>query len=115
VGVAHTFRGVEVTVMASVVEKDGKLILQTPSLKQEMTLAPLQNKLQWNFKKGAARQPEPDERKAYRKLVAKKNKAKGDEFQVQVTGPLRQTDQGIVLEVREFFLISPQAKGPRKD
>jgi hypothetical protein len=96
--------------MASVVKKDGQLILKMPGLKQEITLAPLQNKLQWNFKKNAPRQPEPDERKAYEELAAKKNQAKGDDFQVEITGPLRQTDQGIVMEVREFFLVSPEMK-----
>ena len=110
VGQAHTFRGVEVTVMASVVKKDGQLILKTPGLSQEITLEPLQNKLQWNFKKNAPRQPEPDERKAYEELTAKKNQAKGDDFQVEITGPIRQTDQGIVMEVREFFLVSPALK-----
>jgi hypothetical protein len=107
VGEAHTYRGVEVTVHASVVEKDGKFILKTPGLKQDLILAPLQNKLQWNFKKNAPRQPEPDEEKAYSDFAAKKRKAKGNDFQVEVTGPLRQTDQGMVLEVREFFLITP--------
>jgi hypothetical protein len=115
VGGAHSFRGVEVTVMASVVKKDGQLILKTPGLKQEITLAPLQKKLQWNFKKNTPRQPEPDERKAYRKLAAKKKKAKADDVQVEVTGPLRQMDNGIVLEVREFFLISPQANPRQRD
>jgi hypothetical protein len=116
VGQAHHFRGVEVTLMAVVVAKDGKLILKTPGLKQELTLAPLQNKLQWNFKKNAARQPEPDERKAYKKLAAKKNKARAeDDFKVEITGPLRQTDQGLVLEVREFFLITSEAKTRRQD
>ena len=94
---------------------DPKLILKTPGLKQDLTLAPLQNKLQWNFKKNAARQPEPDERKAYKKLAAKKKKAKGEDFQVEITGPLRQTDQGLVLEVREFFLISSEAKTRGQD
>jgi hypothetical protein len=115
VGTAHSFRGVEVTVMALVADKDGKLILQTPGLKQDITLAPLQHKLQWNFKKGAARQPEPDEQEAYRKLAAQTKKAKGNEFNVEVTGPLRETDQGFVLEVREFFLIYSQANGRRQD
>jgi hypothetical protein len=115
VGTAHSFRGVEVTVMAAVVQKDGKLILKTPGLKQDITLAPLHNKLQWNFKKRAARQPEPDEREAYRKLAAQAEKAKGNEFNVEVTGPLSETDQGFVLEVREFFLICSEPNGRRQD
>jgi hypothetical protein len=108
VGGAHDFRGVEVTVMAAVVKKDGQLILKTPGLKQEITLAPLQHKLQWNFKKHAPRQPEPDEQKAYEELAAKKNQAERDDFHVEITGPLRQTDQGIVMEVREWFSLLPE-------
>jgi hypothetical protein len=115
VGTAHSFRGVEVTVSASVGKKDGQLILKMPGLKQDITLAPLENKLQWNFKKNAARQPEPDERKAYRMLAAKKKKAKGNDFQVEVTGPLRQTDQGLVIEVREFYLIDSKAMASKQD
>jgi hypothetical protein len=110
VGQAHSFRGVEVTVMASIVKKDGYPILKRPGLKQEITLAPLQNKLQWNFKKNAPRQPERDEREAYEELAGTKNQAKGDDLQVETSGPLRQTDQGIVMEVGEFFLVSPEMK-----
>ena len=77
VGQAHTFRGVEVTVMASVVKKNEQLILKTPGLRQEITLEPLQNKLQWNFKKNAPRQPEPDERKRMRNSRPRSPKRKG--------------------------------------
>jgi hypothetical protein len=110
VGQAHSFRGVEVTVSASVVTTDGKLVLKMPGLKQELTLAPLENKLQWNFKKRAARQPEPDEQMAYRELAAAQRKARGRDIQAEVTGPLRQTEKGLVLEVREFFLIPSELK-----
>jgi hypothetical protein len=107
VGQAHRFRGVEVTVAGSVEMKGDQLSLRIPGIKQDVGLAPLQNKLQWNFKKGAARQPEPDERKAYHKLAKQRQKAKEGDVKVEVTGPLRQVDGAIVLEVREFFLVSP--------
>jgi len=109
VGGAYVFRGVEVTIKASVNEKDGGLVLQTPGITRPVTLARLQHKLQWNFKKASPRQPEQDERDAYQQLAAAKKEAKVSAFRVMVTGPLRMTDKGIVLEIREFFLVSPEA------
>jgi len=47
------------------------LVLQVQGRKQLVTLRPLRHKLQWNLKKRSARQPEPDEREAYRHLSAK--------------------------------------------
>jgi galactose oxidase len=111
---AFQLRGVEVTVKA-LVEKSGKdFCLQIPDVKERVKLVVLQNKLQWNFKKKAARQAEPDEQKAYEVLTLKRNEAKRNDFSVEVTGPLRQTDQGMVLEVREFFLLAaPANAGPK--
>ena len=103
VGKSYEFRGVEVTIRATVEVKDGRLVLQAPGLKEPVALAPLEHRLQWNFKKSAARQPEPDERDAYQQLAARNKEAKGGGFRVEVTGPLRVTDKGPVLEVREFF------------
>jgi hypothetical protein len=91
-------------VLGVVVATDEKLVLKAPGVQQELRLVPLENKLQWNFKKRAARQPEPDEQQAYRALAAEQRKVKGLSVQAEVTGPLRQTEEGLVLEVREFFL-----------
>jgi galactose oxidase len=102
---AYTFRGVEVTIKGLVDEKDGRLTVRAPGLQEVVTLGPLQQKLQWNFKKRSFRQPEPDERDAHRDLVLKKKTAHGKAFSVEVTGPIRRTDQGVVLEVREFFVL----------
>jgi hypothetical protein len=101
VGNVYEFRGIEVTLKGTVREKDGRLVLTAPGLPGPVTLARLRTKIQWNFKKKAARQPEPDERDAYEQLAAEGKKKAGG-FGAQVTGPLRTTDQGPVLEVREF-------------
>jgi hypothetical protein len=113
VGKTYAFRGVEVTIKATVQEKDGSLVLEAPGLTRQVTLGPLEHKLQWNFKKGDARQPEPDERNAYKQLAARRKKAKvAGAFRAEVTGPLRVTDRGVVLEVREFTALPAVAPRP---
>jgi galactose oxidase len=107
VGEVFIFRGVEVTARGTVEGKGDKLLLRVPGVKEPIPLAPLRNKLQWNFRKGAARQPEPDERRAWKGLAAGKRKAKAGTFQVEVTGPLRRSGKKLVLEVREYFPERP--------
>src|SRR5262249_46327806 len=109
VGKTYVFRGVEAALKGSVEDQAGKLLLRVPGLQQSVTLAPLHHKLQWNFKKGSARQPEPDERDAYDQLAAKKTSAKESAFGVEVTGPLRRSGKGFIVEVREVFLIPLEA------
>jgi len=99
----YVFRGVEVTVQGTVEGDDGSLIVRVPGVEQPIQLGPLEHKLQWNSRKKAARQPERDERDAYQQLTAKKNETKAKELSVKVTGPFRNTDKGLLLEVREFF------------
>jgi galactose oxidase len=103
VGQLYVFRGVEATVTGSVEQREGGLVMRIPGLEQPVALLPLEHKLQWNFKRASARQPEPVEQASFNELLAKRGAAKPGEFRVQVTGPLRKTDKGTVLEVREFF------------
>jgi hypothetical protein len=107
VGDAYKFRGIEVTVKGNVEENDGKLVVRVPGLKERLPLRALTEKLQWNFKKAAARQPEPDERDAYAQLTTARQQSKEAGFRVEVTGPLRTVEGGPVLEVREFFALPP--------
>jgi hypothetical protein len=100
---AYGFRGVEVTIEASVVTKDSALFLRLPNQTREIRLAPLRHKLQWNFKKGSPRQPEPDEAAAFESLAAEVRKVSKGELRAMVTGPLVQQDGVSTLEVREFF------------
>jgi hypothetical protein len=96
------FRGVELTVLGTVERAGDALTLRVPGIAQPIALVPLSHKLQWNFKKAAARQAEPDERDAMGQLVAKAKGAGAGPFMVQVTGPFTNTEHGNVLEVREF-------------
>ena len=102
-----TLRGVEVTAGGTVASVNGVLTLQIPGVKDPVPLGPLKNKLQWNSRKKAARQPEPDERDAHDQLAAQLKAAQGGELKAKVTGPLLKSEKGYALEVREFF---PAAK-----
>ena len=100
---AHVFRGVEVTVEGSLEKTDDGFVVRVPGIATPLRLAPLEHKLQWNFKKGAARQPEPDERDA---LAAANKYAKGEPVKVSVTGPLLKKEDRYTLEVREFTRLN---------
>jgi hypothetical protein len=104
VGNAFGFRGVEIAVTGRVINQSGVLLLQAPGLERPIALAPLKNKLQWNFRKGAARQPEPEEAQAYQDLVNESGKASTGTFKVEAIGPLHKTKQGLVIQVREYYL-----------
>jgi galactose oxidase len=104
VGDAFGFRGVEVTVTGALSERDGALTLRADGLKEPITLAPFEHKLQWNFRAGTAREPEPAEAEAYKRLKAAYRKAAGRPEKVELTGPLRAGTRGPVVEVREYFL-----------
>jgi hypothetical protein len=93
----------QMTIKASVEERDGRLVLKALGSGQPVTLAPLRHKLQWNFTKGSRRQPKLDESKAYQRLAARKRGAKASPFRVEVTGPLTKDAAGLVLEVRQFL------------
>jgi galactose oxidase len=107
VGQLYEFRGVEATVEGLVEQNDGGLVVRLPGLEQPVALLPLEHKLQWNFKRGAARQPEPVEQASFDELRARRRAATSGELRVQVTGPLRKTEKGTVLEVRECFPLEP--------
>jgi hypothetical protein len=102
----YTFRGVEVTVDGTVGSDNNGLVVRVPGVKFPITLRPLEHKLQWNSKKGTARQPEPDERDAYQQLESKLRDSKARDIKTRVTGPLRKSDTGYTLEVREFFPLT---------
>jgi hypothetical protein len=103
VGNVYAFRGVEITAEGTVEVDGDTLALRVPGLAQPLPLAPLRDKLQWNFKKSSARQPEPDERDAHAQLAARKKAARVGPLRAQVTGPLKKSGSGYALEVREFF------------
>jgi galactose oxidase len=106
-GQTYVLRGVEVTVEGTLEGQGDSLAVRVPGVDQPITLAPLRHKLQWNFKKAAARQPEPDELDAFSQLAVKQKDAKNATYKLHVTGPLRKADSGYVLEVREFIPLNP--------
>jgi hypothetical protein len=109
VGQGYAFRGVEVTVIATVAGDNSGLVLRVPGVERPVALRPLEHKLQWNARKDAPRQLEPDERDAYGQLASKVKDSQGGELKVMVTGPLRKSDTGYTVEVREFFPLTREA------
>jgi hypothetical protein len=107
VGESYVFRGVEVTLDGALEKKDGKLSLRLEGFPRPVAISALKHKLQWNYFKGRARGPEDDERTAYKQLERKSKASKGTMLKVRLTGPLQTADNGAVLEVREFFLLTP--------
>jgi hypothetical protein len=107
VGRIYEFRGVEVTLEGTIEARGDALVVRVPGVAEPVALKPLAAKLQWNFRKGKARQPEPDEKDAYQQLAQNKSAAGSRAFTVQVTGPLEQTTAGFSLQVREFFPMAP--------
>ncbi|MDQ3621179.1 MAG: hypothetical protein M3463_01620 [Verrucomicrobiota bacterium] len=105
----YVFRGVELTLQGVLESKGGKLMLKPDGLEQSMALGPLQHKLQWNFLKQRARGPEEEERIAYQQLESKAKA--GETVKVRVTGPLHISDAGLLMEVREFFVMTPSTYG----
>src|SRR5205814_69742 len=101
VGKAYALRGVEITVRGLVEEHNGKLLLRAPGLQDALILSPLEHKLQWNFKKRAPRQNEPEERDAHQHLIAKRRQANDRTLRIEITGPLRSEEGHLLLEVRE--------------
>jgi hypothetical protein len=105
---AHVFRGVEVTVEGALEKTDDGLVVRVPGIDAPLRLAPLRHKLQWNFKKRAARQPEPDEKDAHEALAAASKVARDESVKVSVTGPLIKKGDRYTLEVREFTHQKPR-------
>jgi hypothetical protein len=110
VGQTYIFRGVEATVTGSVESHDSGPVLRVSGLDQPIALRPFEHKLQWNARKGAARQPEPDERVAYQQLATRVKDATEKGLKVVVTGPLTRTESGYDIEIREFFPVTQVAE-----
>ncbi len=101
VGEAFIFRGVEISVSGSVAVRGEQLDVSVESVEQPIRLSPFENKLQWNFRKSAPRQPEPAERDAYEQLKQAAIAAPSARF--EIIGPIHTEGDVPILEVREFF------------
>jgi hypothetical protein len=105
---SYQLRGVEVTVSAPVVRRDGRLFLVGDAARPDVPLVPLDasDKIQWDR---AARTPlpaAPEEADAYDRLADEVTVA-GGQVTATVTGPLTTSDTGQCVEVREFAPSGP--------
>jgi galactose oxidase len=101
---SYDFRGVEVSVKASIKAQNGGLGLAGPSIDKPVVLAPLEqvDKVQFDRPTGAAKPPTADELAAYQRLVARYRDAGTADLPVRVTGPFRRGGAGWILHVRSF-------------
>jgi hypothetical protein len=101
---SYDFRGVEVSVKASVRAQNGGLGLTGPLIDNPVLLAPLDQveKVQFDRPTGRAKVATVDELTAYQRLLARYHDAGTADLPVQVTGPLKRRDAGWVLHVRNF-------------
>jgi galactose oxidase len=101
---SYHFRGVEVTVKASLRARNGGFELANPVIHKPVALAPLGEveKIQFDRAAGVAKPATVEELAAYQRLVEKYRSAGTAELPVRVVGPLRQTDAGWTLYVQDF-------------
>ena len=101
---SYDFRGIEVSVTASVRRQNGGLGLTGPLIDRPVGLAPLDQveKVQFDRPTGRAKVATVDELAAYQRLLARYQDARTADLPVRVTGPLRQTAAGWTLHVRNF-------------
>ena len=100
---SYTWRGVEMTLAGPVSNTPGGLTLTANTSRPAVLLAPLQraDKVQIDQENGVAKPLPPDESGAYASLAADFATAGGAAV-YSVTGPLKQTSSGYLLEVRSF-------------
>jgi hypothetical protein len=101
---SYDFRGVEVSVKASIKAQNGGLGLAGPSIDKPVVLAPLEHvdKVQFDRPTGAAKPPTADELAAYQTLLGRYRAAGAADLPTQVTGPLKKAGNGWVIHVRSF-------------
>jgi galactose oxidase len=101
---SYDFRGVEVSVRASVKAQNGAFGLIGPSIDKPVLLAPLEpiEKVQFDRSTRTAKPAVAEEHSAYERLVARYRDAGAADLPARVTGPLRQTNTGWTLHVRAF-------------
>jgi hypothetical protein len=107
VGELYVFRGVEVTVTGHVELKGEEMLLRSPGIERPVSLARFEHKLQYNFRKNKTRQAEPEEQSAYDLLVNRIKALGGGPHAVEIVGPVRQSGDNAVIEIREVYLLTP--------
>jgi galactose oxidase len=101
---SYDFRGVEVSLKASVQARNGDFGLTGSSIGKPVLLAPLEHieKVQFDRATAKAKPALPEEHSAYERLIARYRDAGTADLPARVTGPLRQTDTRWTLYVRDF-------------
>ena len=100
----YKFRGVEITIEGPVKANVGTtLSIEANDVRPPLILQPIQaaDKIQWDLETGLLKPLDPLEQSAFVRLQDIVRNAPGS-LEVVVTGPLRQSAGGIVLEVRRF-------------
>ncbi|MGB2662669.1 MAG: galactose oxidase early set domain-containing protein, partial [Candidatus Acidiferrum sp.] len=108
----HIFRGVEVTVEGVLETREGNtLVLAGQELRPPVLLEPIQasDKIQWDATKGSQKPLDLLEQQAYVRLQ-EKVKAAGGSLRAKVTGPLKKSDHGYLLEVRVFSVAETNSE-----
>ena len=107
VGESIAIRGVEVTVVGTVVEVAGKPALRIEGGKT-LRLTPLEHKVQWDPKRKAEQNATTEEREAHSRLINHAKLQPGRLARVSITGPLKRANsngEGPTLTVRTFALV----------
>ena len=101
---SYDFRGVEVSVKASVNAQNGRFALTSRSIAKPVVLAPLEQieKVQFERSTGTAKPALAEEQSAYDRLVAGYRNAGTADLPARVTGPLRETNTAWTIYVRTF-------------
>jgi hypothetical protein len=100
----HFFRGAEVTLDDILQTAQGNaIIMHGNDVRPPLLLEPIEasDKVQWDVAKGATQPLEPVELDAYLRLQQKVSDA-GGSLNATVTGPIKKSDTGYILKVREF-------------
>ena len=103
----HIFRGVEVTLEGVLQTPDGNtLVMQGNDMRPPLLLQSIEaaDKIQWDATKGSEKPLDPLEKDAYPRLQEKVKNASGS-LKARVTGPLKKSDYGYLLEVRQFSIV----------
>jgi len=108
----HIFRGVEVTLEGLLQIQEGNTLVMSGNDKRPpLLLEPIEtvDKIQWDAAKASVRPLDPIEQDAYSRLQQTTKNSSGS-LNAIVTGPLKKTDHGYILEVREFSVAEARLK-----
>ena len=99
----YLFRGVEITLQGVVRLASGKLMVEGNEHRPPVSLAPLQaaDRVQWDHEHGVLWPMEPGEQFAYDQLLERVQDVPGSQSPATLTGPLKMTANGLLLEVRK--------------